>query len=157
MKKILMIFGGLCAVILLLVIILIAVLAYTGRGLDQESKAYADAAVVAIASHWNENDFVQRASPQLMDKIKDAAGLHKLMASLRSLGPLRNYEGSKGESHIALIFPSGETVTAFYVAKVEFDSGPADIKLSLIKLDGVWKILGFYVNQDKYSTSGPNT
>jgi len=147
LKKALWIIGGLCAAIILSLIILVSVVAYTGRGLDQESKSYADAAIATIASQWNEKDLVDRASPQFMATVKDPSNLDLMMGVLRSLGPMRKYDGSKGEARIDLNFPRGETITAFYLAQAEFDKGPADIRISLIKLDGTWKILGFNVTQ----------
>jgi hypothetical protein len=149
LKKVLMIFGGLCAAIVLLLIIAVAFIAYTGRGLDKESKTYADAAVVAIASQWNEQDLTDRASPQFMATVKDPADLDRVVGVWRTLGPLKNYGGSKGEANINL-GPHGRTITAVYVARVEFDQNSARIKISLIKSDGAWKILGFYVAPDSF-------
>src|ERR1700691_4987116 len=97
-----MIFGGLCAAIVLLLIIAVAFIAYTGRGLDKESKTYADAAVVAIASQWNEQDLTDRASPQFMATVKDPADLDRVVGGWRRLGPLKKYGGSKGEANINL-------------------------------------------------------
>ena len=97
-----MIFGGLCAAIVLLLIIAVAFIAYTGRGLDKESKTYADAAVVAIASQWNEQDLTDRASPQFMATVKDPADLDRVVGVWRTLGPLKKYDGSKGEANINL-------------------------------------------------------
>jgi hypothetical protein len=149
LKKILTIFGGLCAVIFLLLVILIAFIAYTGRGLDKESKAYADAAVVAIASQWNEQDLTDRASPQFMATVKNPADLDRVVGIWRTLGPLKKYDGSKGEANINF-GPRGKMITAVYLARVEFDHNSARIKISLIKWDGVWKILGFYVAPDSF-------
>lgn len=150
LKRILMIFGGVCAAIFLLLLILIAFVAYTGRGLDKESKAYADAAVVAIASQWNEKDLTDRASPQLMATVKDPADLDRVVGMWRTLGPLKKYDGSKGDSHIDFHWPGGKTITAVYVARVEFDRGSARIKVTLIKSNGAWKILGFNVAPDSF-------
>ena len=150
MKKILIVFGGLCAALLLGLVILIAVIAYTGRGLDKESKTYADAAIVAIASQWNEQDLTDRASPQLMASVKNPADLERTFGILRTLGPLKKYDGSKGDANMSFFWPQGKTITAAYVARAEFDHGTAMIKISLIKLSGGWKILGFNVVPDSF-------
>jgi hypothetical protein len=152
LKKVLMIFGGVCAAVLLLLVIFISFIAYTGRGLDKESKAYADAAVVAIASQWNERDLTDRASPQFMATVKDPADLDRVVAMWRTLGPLKKYDGSKGEANIN-IGPHGKTISANYVARADFDHGSAMIKLSLIKSDGAWKILGFRVYPESFPDS----
>jgi hypothetical protein len=145
-----MIFGGVCAALFLLLVILIAFIAYTGRGLDKESKTYADAAVVAIASQWDEKDLTDRASPQFMATVKDPADLDRVVGTWRMLGSLKKYDGSKGEAHIDFRLPQGETVTAGYQARAEFDHGSALINISLIRLNGTWKILGFYVTPASY-------
>jgi hypothetical protein len=145
-----MIFGGVCASVFLLLVILTAVLIYKGRGLDRESKAYADSAIIAIASQWSEKDLTDRASPQLMATVKDPADLDRVVGMWRMLGPLKKYDGSKGDSHIGYFWPQGEKITAVYVARAEFDHGSAMIKLSLVKLDGVWKILGINVVPDSF-------
>jgi hypothetical protein len=145
-----MIFGGVCAAVFLLFVILISVMVYKGRGLDKESKAYADAAIVAIASQWDEKDLTDRASPQLMATVKDPAELDRVVGMWRMLGPLKKYDGSKGDAHIGYFWPRGETITAVYVARAEFDQGSAMIKLSIIKTGGVWKILGLNVVPDSF-------
>ena len=145
-----MIFGGLCATALLLLITFISFIAYSGRGLDKESKTYADSAIVAITSQWNEKELTGRASPQFMATVKNPADLDRVVGMWRMLGPLKKYDGSKGDAHINYSWPSGKTVTAVYVARAEFDHGAAMIKLSLIRTNGVWKILGIYVAPDSF-------
>jgi hypothetical protein len=150
LKKALLIFGGLCAAGVLLLICLIAFIAYTGRGLDKESKTYADAAIIAVASQWNEKELTDRVSPEFMAAMRDPADLDRAVGMWRTLGPLKKYDGSKGDAHIDLRWPQGRTITAVYVARAEFDHGSARIKITLIKSDGVWKILGFNVAPDSF-------
>ena len=139
-----------CATGFLLLIVLIASIVYTGRGLDKESKTYADAAIIAVASQWNEKELTDRASPQFMAAVKDPADLDRAVGMWRLLGPLKKYDGSKGDSHIELRGFGARTITAVYVARAEFDRGSARIKISLIKSDGVWKVLGFNVAPDSF-------
>ena len=144
-----MIFGGVCAVILLLIVILVSYIAYTGRGLDKESKSYADTAIVAITSQWNEKDLTDRASPQFMAAVKDPAYLDRVFGMWRTLGPLKKFDGSKGDANMN-IGPRGKVITAVYVARVEFDHNSAQIKISLIKANGAWKILGLNIAPDSF-------
>jgi hypothetical protein len=150
LKKALLIFGGLCATGFLLLIVLIAFIAYTGAGLDRESKTYADAAIIAVASQWNEKELTDRASPQFMAAVKDPADLDRAVGMWRLLGPLKKYEGSRGDSHIELRGFSGRTITAVYVARAEFEHGSARIKITLIKSDGAWKVFNFTVAPDSF-------
>lgn len=148
MKTILAIFGGLCGAIAIAFVGLVSIAAYTGPSFDKESKAYADASVVAIASGWNEKDLAERASPQLMAAIGDQARIDRALAIWRELGPLKKYDGSKGEAHIVFGWPGGRIITATYVSRVEFEHGSATIEMSLIRADGAWKIRGFKVEPD---------
>jgi len=92
LRKILIVFGGVCAAGLIGLVIFIAFVAFTGRDLDQESKIYADAAIVAITSQWNEQDLTDRASPQLMASVRSPADLYRTFGILRTLGPLKKYD-----------------------------------------------------------------
>jgi hypothetical protein len=147
LKKTLLRTGLVCSTTLLSIVIFVSVVAYNGRRLDKESKRYADAAIVAITSHWNEKDLIDRASPQFLATMKDPAALQLMMGALGSLGPLKKYDGSKGEARIDFHWRHGYTITALYVAQADFNAGPAQIAIFLIKKDGVWKILGFHVTQ----------
>jgi hypothetical protein len=147
LKKTLRRTGLVCATALLSIVIFVAVVEYNGNRLDRESKSYADAATIAIISHWNEKDLIDRASPQLLATMKDPAAVQSMMGVLGSFGALKKYEGSKGEARIDFHRPLGYTLTALYVARADFSGGPAQITIALIKIDGAWKILSFYVTQ----------
>lgn len=149
-KKTLLRTGLICATALLSIVIFVSVVAYNGRRLDKESKHYADAAIIAITSHWNEKDVIVRASPQLLAMMHDPAALQSMMRTLGSLGTLKKYEGSKGEARIDFHGPHGYTITALYVARADFTGGPVHITISLIKIDGAWKILSFYVTKNLF-------
>lgn len=148
LKTILTIFGGLCGAIAIAFVGLVSIAAYTGPSFDKESKAYADAAVVAIASGWNEKDLVDRASPQLMTAVGDEQRLDRALGTWRELGRLKKYDGSKGEANIVFSWPGGRIITAAYMSRVEFEHGSATIEVSLIRSDGAWKIRGFKVVPD---------
>jgi hypothetical protein len=147
LKKTLLRTGIVCATALLSIIIFVSIIAYNGRRLDKESKRYADAAIIAITSHWNEKDLIVRASPQLLATMKDPAAVQSMMGFFGSFGALKKYDGSKGEARIDFHRPHGYTITALCVARADFSGGPAQIMISLIKIDGAWKILGFYVTK----------
>ena len=147
LKKTLRRAGLVFAIALLSIVIFVSIIEYNGRRLDKESKSYADAAIVAITSHWNEKDLIARASPQLLATMKDPAAVQSTMGMLGSLGALKKYKGSRGEARIDFGGPHGYTLTALYVARADFSAGPAQITIALIKVDGAWKILSFFVTQ----------
>ena len=136
MKTFLMLLGAVFALILILVVLI----AVRGTALEREGKAYADASIVSIVSNWSEQALLDRASPAFMQKVSKAQ-IDSLFARLRPLGRLSRYNGAKGMN----IFSTGTTTTATYVAKADFEHGRAQISISLIKQNGSWRILGFYV------------
>ncbi len=138
--------GAIFAVLL----ILIALLVIKSLALDRESKAYADTAVKAIVSDWNEQALFDRASSDFM-KVSTHEQVDSLFARLRVLGRMTRYADSKGSSSIFFNTTRKElTVTAVYLASANFEHGSAQIKITLVKRGGSWKILGFFVQGKPY-------
>lgn len=145
MKKTLMILGGVFLVLLVLGVAGIAIVAVKGNALDKESKQYVDAAVPAIVSGWDITEIQSRASPEFKVAVKDE-DLEKLVRMFRRLGKLKAYNGAKGDANISVTTQHGKVISAAYVASADFDTGPAEIKMSLIKHGDQWQLLGFHIN-----------
>jgi hypothetical protein len=125
--------------------IAMAILAYRGRHLDAESQQYVDQAVTAIAAEWKLSEFLQRASPEFLAKV-NGPDIDRVFATLQvKLGKLKQYKGAKGAARLSW-HAGGERIVAQYVATAEFEGGPAEITVNLIKLGNGWQLLGFYVN-----------
>jgi hypothetical protein len=145
MKKTLMILGGVFLVLLVLGVAGIAIVAVKGNALDKESKQYVDAAVPAIVSGWDITEIQNRASPELKVALKDG-DLEKMVRMFRRLGKLKAYNGAKGDANISVTTQHGKVISAAYVASADFDTGPAEIKMSLIKHGNQWQLLGININ-----------
>jgi hypothetical protein len=145
MKKVLMILGGVFVVLVVLGIVGFAIVAVKGSALDKESKQYVDAAVPAIVSEWNIAEIQNRASPEFKSAVKDE-DLEKLVRMYQRLGKFKAYNGAKGDANISLTSEHGKVISAAYVACAEFDTGPAEIKISLIKHGNQWQLLGININ-----------
>jgi hypothetical protein len=145
MKKVLIVLGSIFLVLVVLAIIGIGIAAYKGTALDKESKAYVDSAVPAIVTGWNKQQLVSRASPEFMQAVKDDE-LDKLFGMFHRLGNFKSYDGAKGDSNMT-VSNKGKVVSAAYIANATFDTGPATIKISLIK-HADWQILGFHVDSN---------
>lgn len=65
------------------------------------------------------------------------------------------FDGSKGQANISLILGAGESVTAVYVASTNFEHGTAHIRISMIRQNGIWRILGFWVYGSLSSAAYP--
>lgn len=124
---------------------LIGYAAYNGNRLDASSKAYVDSAVPAIVTNWSESELTARAAPQLMQGSTPAQ-LTKMFAWFRTLGPMKKYCGSKGDSNVS-VTPQGKNVSANYVACAQFEKGEATIQVTLLQNKAeAWEIAGFRVN-----------
>jgi len=63
-----------------------------------------------------------------------------------TLGPLTDYESSKGESKITAMIGGGTVISAGHLVHARFAKGAAEIEVGLLKVDGAWQINGFRVN-----------
>jgi hypothetical protein len=154
MKRFFQIFGAISAVIVLLIVGLIAFVAVKGRALDRESKAYADSAIVAIATKWDQEALIQRESPEFKVVARNQ-NIDSLFEQFRELGLMTRYGGAKGDSYMNLTTQSGKRITAGYAADCDFEHGRALIRISLIKHDDQWSIVGFRVIPEKPSVASP--
>jgi hypothetical protein len=121
----------------------LVILSKKGSSLDSESRSYADVSIMAIISHWDKQELLARASPDLLIKAPQE-DTDRLFARLRTLGQLKVYNGSRGQARIS-INQVGGSVTANYETTADFDSGPAQITLGLIKSESGWRIQEFRV------------
>src|SRR5262249_51814599 len=131
MKKFLIILGSIFLALIALGALGIGFLAVRGNALDKESKAYADTAIPAIVTTWDEKELMNRASP----KFKQAATADQvdhLFRWVSSLGRLQKCEPAQGQSFQS-VSHSGKEITAKYTAKAQFQKGEAIINLLLIK------------------------
>ena len=142
-------------IFLALIIVIAAVigtLAVIGNRLDKESKAFVDAAIPAIAAHWDINEIQKRASPEF-DGDVNYDDLAQDLDELRQMGKLVEYKGSVGQSNITVSFQLSYEITADYSASADFETASADIRISLIRHDGQWQILDIQVNPEEFTES----
>lgn len=124
----------------------VAYLFYVGARSDASSKAYVDQNVPIILNGWSEQALWERAAPELKRVVTEEQ-LRELFTTFSGrLGKLKRYEGSSGEATIAFLLNSGRVVSARYIAKTTFESGPVVVNVGLIEHEGRWQILSFYVN-----------
>lgn len=145
MKKVLIAGGVVFLVLIVIAIVDITFVGIKGRALDKESKKYVDVAVPAIVSIWNKQELLGRASSEFMAAVKDE-DLNKLFDLFRKLGKLKEYNGCEGQANISVTTQHGKVISAEYVASADFDAGPANIKVNLIKHGNNWQIIGFHVD-----------
>jgi hypothetical protein len=64
----------------------------------------------------------------------------------RQLGKLQAYNGAKGDAKLSVTTQNGKVISAAYFASADFDTGPAEIKISLIKHRDQWQLPGIQIN-----------
>ena len=142
-KKVLFILGAICLMLVVLIAAAVGFVAVRGSALDKESKAYIDKNVPVIFSNWDAQALWRCASPEFMQTTTQAK-LVTLFAGLsHKFGKMQAYEGSDGQTYISDMVLSrhdGEVIRAVYTARVAFDAGPANIKVTLIKGGERWQI-----------------
>ena len=148
MKKIITVFGYAFIVFIVLMIAAAVTVVVLGKKFDNESRAYVDTAVQAIAADWDIAELQKRASPEFNDAV-DYGDLEDDFTTLQQLGKLVEYKGSSGDSNITISL-GGYAVTADYTAIAEFEAGSAEMRVSLVRRKGRWQILDFTVNPESF-------
>jgi len=119
--------------------------------LDKESKTYADDAIRAIVSKWDEKELSKRASPEFKQAVT-AQQLDQLFNGFRGFGHLKKCEPAEGRAGMSPTTQAGEQARAEYYAKATFDKGSAVVDMALIKHGDQWQILGFFVRPPDFAT-----
>ncbi len=140
-----MVLGGVFLALVVIAIVGFAFLSKKGNALDRESKKYVDTAVPAIIAQWDLKEIMDRASPELKNAVSEDE-MKKLLDWFQKLGTFKEYKGSTGQATMFVKPGQGEVISAQYVANAEFENGPSEIKISLIKHGDDWQIQGFHVN-----------
>jgi hypothetical protein len=135
-------------------VVAITALAYNGGKFDKESKEFVDGAVPAIVASWDQQQLLERGTPELRRSITPAK-LASLFQNLSRLGSLVNYEGATGEANLSYFTGAGARISASYVAKARFENGSAVFRIALVKHDEHWMINGFHV--DPLRSTGQGT
>src|SRR5258708_5307182 len=110
MKKFFAVVGVVALVAFAVIVALLSVVAFKGRGLDAESKLYADRTIVAIVSDWNERALLDQASPEFTSACPTAC-VDALFTQAGKLGALKNYFGSRGEANVNFWIGKGTRIT----------------------------------------------
>lgn len=150
MRKTIVILGSVLLVLTVLLSVGYGSLALLGKRLDKESKAYVDSAVPAIVTGWDLDELRKRTSPEFDDGA-DYDELQDYFDELRQLGNLTEYKGAEGDANITLSLLYGIEVSADYAAFADFETGSADIRISLIKRDGLWQILDLSITPQPFA------
>lgn len=116
--------------------------------LESGSKAYVDEAVQKIASSWNAQELLDRATPELLQAAPPERVERFFDVFSHRLGALRTYHGSRGTTQFFVSPQTGRIAAATYEAQATFENAEAVIQVRLLLHNGHWRIAAFQVNSD---------
>ena len=142
MKKRLMNPGGILAVLIGAGVVGFFLLWDKGTDLDKEGKAYVDKVTPIILANLNKETLYKYSS----EELKNAPFQDTMFALFARLGQFKEYKGSNGQTNISDTSAKEKDITGVYQAEAEFETGPATIKLTIIKRGDKWQIIGFNIS-----------
>ena len=148
MKKFFTVLGIIFATLIIIGAIGLGISARQGRQLDAESKAYVDEVVPKILTDLTPETFYVYASEEFT-KAVPRKKLESLCNLFKKLGRFIKYNGSEGDSKTTLM-NNQKSVLAEYVASADFEKGPAEVRVALIKHDDKWYVLYFNINSEAF-------
>lgn len=148
-KKILIVVGGIFALLFLVLIIILVIAAVKGTALDKESQAYVDEVVPIICADLKTETFLKYSSVELI-KSESQEELEKIFELFGKLGKFKEYVGSSGQSNMNYTTGEGGTITGEYVAQTEFENGSAEVHIITVKIEEEWKIQKFEINSQVF-------
>jgi hypothetical protein len=119
---------------------------HQSRSFDVESRAFTDAAVTAITTHWSATELLKRASPEFLEASQPEDVQEFVATAAERLGPLVAYPGVTGEARVRTDNLHGTMVTAMYETHAQFAKGEVELQVSLVLIDGKWMINGFHLH-----------
>lgn len=149
LKTILAILGGLFVVALIGLGSCAIPLAMQGAGLDEESRAYADRIVPEVVTTWDKSALEGELSPEFLE-VSTGKQLDEFFTLYTKLGALESLDEAQGQSNIRWFLGEETQITAVYMIDAEFENGPAQITLTLVKHGSEWQVAGFHVSSDYF-------
>ena len=110
--------------------------------LNQESRAFADQSIAAIAAGWTRRALFSRAEPGLGAAMP--AEYARLFGRMQALGPATKVGNCQGRAALAPL-AAGDVVSAHYVCPVSTRRARTLVSMSLKDDADAWRIDGFYV------------
>jgi hypothetical protein len=120
--------------------------------LNDAGRRYADAAIVKIVSGWNQQELVNRASPEFIDEL--GGRIPDAFRSWKELGTVAESYGARGSVQLGILRGARVRLVANYVELVKFSGGYAQVNIELVRALRGWKIRGFGVMPLKESPPG---
>jgi hypothetical protein len=139
-----MILGGVFVVLVVIVVIGIAVSAVKVSALDKECRAYIGEVVPKVCADLRMETLSTYATPELLNSATPAES-EKLFKWFKRLGEFKECKKSWGQVRVFSTSRDGDSMIGEYTAEVEFETGPAQVRIAAVKRGDVWKIRAFNI------------
>ena len=123
--------------------------------LAKDAAEYTDKAIRAVADPWSADEFVKRATPELLRQAGPQF-MPKLFAWYAGLGKLKSLDRPAGRVGSGA-YPGTSIMGTWadYSAHAEFDSGPAEILLILKRQGEGWQIANIQISAQAFNRMKP--
>jgi hypothetical protein len=137
--------GVAAAVAVAALISLFIVLVLRGRMQGEGAQKAATQVVLAFTENWTPEPLMRQASKDLREKVtaEEAARLFEIYKRLGTRTSLGEPTGTTTASSGFGTFASG--IRAEFAFPATFTTGPATIRIRMIREDNAWKVDGFWI------------
>ena len=150
--KVLKIFGGILALIILAGITFGIYSWYAGSKNSEESEKFARDAMAAIGNKWEPNEIIERYNPRIRAKI-DSAALKRTLKTVRRDGTLKSLSNVEGVMLLIKSFEGDPDSTAVYRGELALEKKVYVMRLYISKWNNQW-----FIDQiDLCDSSQPNS
>ncbi|HZZ26531.1 MAG TPA: hypothetical protein VFE46_00885 [Pirellulales bacterium] len=150
MRKLFTCLGVVFGVIIIAIILAFAVFLPRAFKLSGEATAYLETEVPKIVEHWNSQELIDAATPELISAAKSSDGIERLFTMFRQLGALKHLDKPHGEIIVNTSTNHGSETTGNYTIPADFEKGSATIHVQLLRNGGGWKINGFHIDSEAF-------
>lgn len=152
MKKVLLVGGVLLSLVLVLLVAgsgawfyLSGTHFYFQHSTDRQTEEFARRTIEQVFANWNNEKFIRRANERFF-QTTPREQLQRLFRVLEDkLGTMHWHNGIQKSQAVKSVGKNGQT-TAQFLTYATYEKGEARIRLSLVRQDQTWEILGFNVN-----------
>jgi hypothetical protein len=143
--------GNVVLAALIVAIIYGAYLIARTNALARDASEYTEKAIRAMADPWSADEFVKRAAPETLRQGGEKF-MPELFAYYSGLGKLKSLDKPAGRVGSGA-YPGTAIKGAWadYSAHAEFDTGPAEISLTLKRQGAGWQIANIQISAEAFN------
>ena len=147
--------GNAVAALLVVAIAYGAYLINRTKALNEDATEYTQDAIRAMVDPWNPAEFVKRAAPETMRQAGEKF-VPELFAWYSRLGKLKTlYKPAGRVGTDAFAGSAMGTTWGAYSSRADFETGPAQIGVTLKRAGTTWQIADFQIRAEAFSRMRP--